>query len=565
MKPRVWHYAVSQPIVILMLLWLALGGLSDQVRAPLRFTGAHLLTLGNVQAGWDAGRWWSLPDLAVTDPDTDPLQLSGSSHVDYFLLNVAHLVSRGVPSVVTLAWALMLVIGAAASSWCLRRLGASADAAWAAGILFALSPFALAYNTESVGWMPAFVPFAAFAGLTLASGRSPLISDRDWLIVIAGNALLALNSLYYAAFGIVVVLAGAIAGVVRSRNAASIRAGATVLLALSVATAVNVWTTNTALDTGTPIVQARAPRPSESELHAVKLRELVTPLDDNWIPPLRAWAAMDDKARFPYSIGRTALGLVAAIGLVGLLIVLFVPSAGGTGESGESLRAASRLTLLVLLIATTGGFSAVISMLLAPTFTNYSMMVPFLAFFSLTAVTIWIDRLLIAHRQWVRVVAWTAILAFALCDHGAALDRVIVNRTDVASEAQSVRDLVFALEKTLPAGSRVVQLPIQPEPKQQLKMHAFDHLKPYVMSRTLSWSFPPTTVDQQRWLNERADLEPLALLDRLREDGVSAVVIDRLAYPNDAGELVAAIQNSLSTAEPDVTHNRYVAFDIRKR
>jgi hypothetical protein len=245
-------------------------------------------------------------------------------------------------------------------------------------------------------------------------------------------------------------------------------------------------------------------------------------------------------------------------------VVLFVPITAGAGDAGETVKAASRLNLAVLLVGMTGGFGSAFTMLFAPGLTDYTLLAPFVGFLALTAAAFFIDRL-VAGRRWWRVAAWTAVLVIAVVDHGVAIEPVMTNRADVAEEAQGIRDVMVALEQRLSAGSLVAQLPIQVEPHQQAKMHAFDQLKPYVLSRTLRWTFPATTAESQKWLEDLAAVEASDLIPRLRRDGVSAIVIDRLAYPDAGAALLGTIQKSLSTAEPVMPHNRYVALDIRQR
>ena len=564
MSARLWRYGPAlQATFILFALWFVLGGPSGRARAPLRFNDVSLVALGDVKAGWDTGRWWAMPELATADRNADPLLVASYAHVDYFFVHAAHVISRGVPAVVSLAWALMLVVAGASASWCLRRLGVSVEGAWAAGILFALSPFALMYNTERFGLSQAFLPFALFAALSLGTGRTPAPADRDWRIVIAGNVLIALNSIYYAWFSILIVAVGTLAGCVRTKRMASLRSGAAVLFGLALALTINIATTHKTLDNGV-LEPVHTDRPSDSELFSLKLRRLVTPIPDHWIAPLREWTARDNTADFPAVAGRTELGLVGALGLVGLMVVLFIPSAAGPGDAGESLRAASRLNLAVLLVGMTGGFGSVFTALFAPQLTNYALLTPFVAFLALISISLFIDRLGTSLRWW-RTGIWALVLVIGLTDHVVAIKPVMAARADVADESQGIRDVIVALEQRLPHGSLVAQVPVQAEPLQQGKMHAFDQLKPYVLSRTLRWTFPATTPEAQKWLEDMISVDPADLIARLRQDGVSAIVIDRLAYRDGGAALLATLAKSLSTTEPVMPHNRYVALDIRDR
>src|SRR4030095_8370742 len=156
------------------------------------------------------------------------------------------------------------------------------------------------------------------------------------------------------------------------------------------------------------------------------------------------------------------------------------------------VRATSQLMLAALLIATTGGFGSTLSVLLTPRLTNYTLMAPYIAFFAIAALAVLVDRMVASRPTW-RVDVWTAVLVIGLFDHAVGLEAAVTRRGDVVQESQRVRDMVFELEKRLPAGARVAQFPVQPRPKQQNQMQPFDHLKPYVLSRSLHMMFSPNT------------------------------------------------------------------------
>ncbi len=82
-------------------------------------------------------------------------------------------------------------------------------------------------------------------------------------------------------------------------------------------------------------------RVADSEVYALKIRHLVTPLPGHWFPPFRAWDARDVGADFPNETENVGsrLGLVATAGFLGLMVVLIVPALAGSGESGETIGA----------------------------------------------------------------------------------------------------------------------------------------------------------------------------------------------------------------------------------
>ena len=372
----------AQPVVIAVALWLSLGGPARDVREPLSFGDGGLLTLAQARLILDGGLW-SVPELDSTS-GRDDLVLPRNAHVDHALLRVASLFSRRIPAIVMMWWALMLICGGAACAWGLRRLGVSVAGAWSAGVLFALSPFALSHNLSGVGLMPYLVPFAATAAVLLATGR---YNEPGWRGLLLGNVALGLNTPYFAVFGAFFVAVGAIAGFVRTRDRACLRAGALMLGAIVLATTVNLTPNYWKQSSATPAVETRW-SPAEAEISGLKIRQLVTPPPDHWLGVFRAWSSADLGARFPDGGDPPGkrLGAIAAVGFLGLIVVLFVPALAGAGTAGESARAASRLTLAMLIVAMTGGLSGVFGLLVTSILRDYSLFTAFLMFYALAFV-----------------------------------------------------------------------------------------------------------------------------------------------------------------------------------
>ena len=72
-------------------------------------------------------------------------------------------------------------------------------------------------------------------------------------------------------------------------------------------------------------------------------------------------------------------------------------------------------------------------------------------------------------------------------------------------------------------------------------MKQYDHFKPYLVSRTLRFSYPAMSNEQVRWQQAAARLDLHALSATLAAQGFSAILIDRYGY-EDAG---AAVSGSL--------------------
>jgi len=561
MTPRLrWLAWAAQPIVIAIVLWLMIDGPKRDVRYPLAFAGSGLVTLAEARSVMDHGAWWTLPEIGTPPGARTPLPLQ-HAHLDLMLVRAASAMSRRPASVVNLAWMLMLIGMGASSSWCLRRLGVSEAGAWSAGVLFALSPFALNHNTHNFGMMPYLAPFAATAALQLAVARQLGDTRSRSRIMFAGVAIMGFNAILPAMFAAFFVALGSVAGYVRSRRRAPLVIGAALLLVIVIAGVVNLATPG-------PNPAGPAPNQVTAEMYGLKIRQLVTPIRGHWFPPFRSWALKDDEAHFPNGTDNDRLGLVATIGFLGLLVVFFVPSGSGRGDAGATTRAASRLLVAGLLFGTLGGFGTIFSLLISSALDDFSGMTPFLAFFALAGLALAVDRVTETppwHR-W-RGAAWTAVLVIGLLDQSVATIPLRATRLPIHAEVTQLRAFVDNLEGALRPGAIVLQLPPRAEMNVPVvrRMGIYDSFKPWLFSRSLRWSAPDGYGEHAGWQTAAMTLAAADMPAHFRREGFSAIVIDRHGFRDDGTAILGALQAGPQPAKLMMQDARYVALDIRDK
>jgi hypothetical protein len=280
------------------------------------------------------------------------------------------------------------VLSGLSATWCLRALRVSRISAFAAGTLFALSPYALYRNIDHFALVIYLVPFACAAALWLAAGEP----HQQWGRTarrrgMAGCGLLGINYVYYAffasSFGLVV---GALIGYAWRRDRRLLVSGALAVAVIAGSTLLNLapslysWHEH-----GRPLIQ-REKTPAEAEMHGLKIRQLVSPVYPHAFPPFNRWVEQEAAARFPndYENWSSRLGIVGTLGFLALVLLLFLPEA--PLQELPLVRGASRLTLAVLLLATVGGFGVVFNLAVSPDIRAYNRISPFIAFFSLLAV-----------------------------------------------------------------------------------------------------------------------------------------------------------------------------------
>jgi phosphoglycerol transferase len=314
-------------------------------------------------------------------------------------------------------------------------------------------------------------------------------------------------------------------------------------------------------------------QPREAEIYGLKIRKLLTPSIHTPVPGLRAWAAADERADFPYDSEGSSnrIGLLASAGFAVLLVLLFRRQRSrpdGTVES-EVAPLAARLCLAGVLLATVGGFGAILNLVVAD-IRGYNRIAVFLAFFCLLGFAhLW--RVLYASlmtKPRLQLAARSALVTFlAVCLVDQMADAELLRaRASSDHEAQSrLRDFIGKLEAALPAASSLFQLPhtMFPSDGGVQKMLPYDHARAYQASSTLQWSWPTFSRTQEAIVKELLSTPASLLPAALRNYHFSAVWIDRWGYPDQAAAMVRELTVGGARTLLESRDGRYVVMDIQ--
>jgi phosphoglycerol transferase len=496
----------------------------------------------------------------------DALAFPANSNVDQAIVWVVARFVRNAMAAVNVAWMIMVVLSGVTATWCMRKLGASALSSMVAGTLFALSPYAL-YRHIGHFWLVIYlVPFPCTAALLLASGRSPERRCwKGWAGLLAGSVLLGFNYVYYAFFACFCIGIATMVGGLTHRDWRILRAGGVCVALIAGSTLLNLapslysWSRN-----GRPII-LRDKVPAESEVYGLKIRQLIGPLPHHAFPPFRNIAEREAAAQFPLDTENVTsrLGLVGTLGFLGLLGLLFVPGAIHRLNCGETLLGASQLTIAAVLLATIGGFGSLFSLLVSPEIRAYNRICPFIEFFSLTAIALGMDSLFKTRER--RIVAAVIVLALGLVDQRTAALNLRMAYAGIAAGMPPLEAFVRQLENRLPDRAMVLQLPFRTYLNDDgiARMGSYDHLRLYMVSHRIRWSYPALSNDQVRWQQAAAHLDPRQLPYQAAAEGFAAIVVDRYGYEDDGAAVTAAIRAGLGPSDVIAQSDRYTALDIR--
>jgi phosphoglycerol transferase len=558
----------GQVLLVLLIMLYLLHGTRRDFRVPLGFSSDGLQAMMQCKTTIDSGWWWFNGHLSAPF-SFDARLFPANTNFDQFLVWLVHLFFSDAGICANLTWILILALGAVIATLCLLHLGLSRPVAFLAGILYGISPYAL-YRGIDHFWMAAYlVPVPCTVALWLAAGRGNRFR-RPERILLAGCVLVSLNYIYYAFFAGFLILVGTAVGFYKHRNLYVIRAGVLVMGTICVISVLNLAPSMYAWHTeGKPIV-IRDKVPAEAEVYGLKIRQLVSPVFGSDFGPFRRWTEREANARYPLETENTIsrLGFAATVGFLTLLVIMFIPRLASALGPEELLMDASRLNIATLLLATLGGFGSLFNLLVSPAIRAYNRICPFIAFLSLLAFAVLLQALLkrsgLSSRGWTSL-ALLFVLALGICDQAPAARHYNDEYPSNQLNYLALRSIVQTMESRLPRDAMVFQLPLTMylNDSGTVRMGPYEHLKPYLVSHKLHWSYPAMTNLQVRWQQAAGRLSPAQLPGSLAGTGFSAILVDRNGYQDNGAAVLAQLNSAIGPGSVLAETERYVAFDLR--
>lgn len=555
---------LSLGLALGMMVYVALGGPTRDLRVPLVLSDDGLIYLAQIKGTVEHGWWWVNPSLGAPFV-FNALLFPSNSNVDQVFVWLISRFTSELGLTANLAWIVMVAVSGCTATYCLRTLGASRLAAVVCGLLFALSPYALYRNLGHFSLVTYLVPFGGALTLRLATARSGELRWAGLAPLALGCAVIGFNYVYYAFFTCFLLGLGAVAGFAASRDPRVLKIGAACIAAVALCTVLNLVPSLHAWNvSGRPII-VRDKVPAEAEVYGLKIRQLVSPVFGHTFQPFLAWTQKEAKARFPLETENmiSRLGLIATVGFLALLAFVVVGGAAVPVVEQQMLQGAGRLTLGAVLLATVGGFGSLFSLLVTPDIRAWNRICPFIAFYALVAVAFGLDAVRRRNGRAGWVVA-AVVLVVGLFDQVHALSGLQPGKRAVADDYRRLRGSMERLEAALPQGAMVLQLPftVYLNDSGTAQMKPYDHFQPYLASRHLRWSYPALSNEQFEW-QRRASRLPLPGLARaVVSQGFVAILVDRAGFQDGAVAPATELAAAGATQIP-IESGRYLAFDLR--
>jgi hypothetical protein len=528
----------------------------------------------------------------------------GADNLNLFTLKLIGLVSTNPGVVINVFLFVTFVLDGMAACLVLRRLGVSPLVSIVCAVLFALLPYHF-FRSDSHLFLSSYwsLPLTAYLFIAVLDDR-PLFTRRPSagrvrrrltpvsVATVAMCLVIASTGLYYAVFGLVMIAAALLLKLLSQRRPAPLLPGLAAFALVLVVLIANLAPTAVyhAQHGGNSTEVHSA---SQGDSLAMSASYLVLPPLHDRIAPLRRVTEHYANVTPPHGYCEQcyeSVGTTGDVGLIWLLVIAFgsLCGAGFVTRVARVHRWSALGVAVVLAIAVTGGLSSLTRVFASNDIRAWNRLSVLIAFFALLTAGLLLDRLLAfirdrgaRHRRLVRLGPWpgvllvVAVLAFGVADQTAPY--FVPDFSRDAAEYHSDAALDATLERTLPHGASVMELPYEPYPEgyqpyeapNQTLPYSYDTNfeyelgRPYIQSRGLSFSYGAMKGRASNWAAQLA-AKPLALsVIGATAAGFQGLLVDADGYPGAAPAVVETLRRLLGAGPRYSDDHTFLFYDLR--
>lgn len=550
---------ITAAALCLLILCVFLQIWRADLRVPFYYGGDAALFAMATKGAIENGSYWQNPSLGAPGaqqvydyPTFDNavlgvfLLLSVFTHNVFLLTNLHYLISFPL---ITLA-----------SLYVFRQFNLSAVPAVFCSLLYAFLPYHFLRNESSLNIASYYVVPPAMLVVLWLMRENLAPRTKKFIFSVVVCVLLGSSGVYFPFFFCFLLL---LAGTVGALKLRSFRP-AVMALVLTVITAATV-AVNLApalvykYKHGDVGVVNRGP--AEAEKYGLKISQLVLPITGHRLGVLDRLKRFHNDNSFVSEDDASSLGLVGSIGFLALLAQLLrrkeLVAADGLFHD------LSILNIFSVLLGVVGGFGLLFALYVSSGIRAYNRISIFIAFFSLMAVAIIADSVYRRAARNILCVLLAVIFIVAFLDQ--TTRGYVPTYEKTRAEFLSDRQFVSSIEASLPAGAMIFQLPYIPFPEHPKveKMADYDHLRGYLHSTNLRWSFGAIKNRDDDLAQRRvAALPPAELAQTLAVAGFSGIYLDRYGYEDRAAALESELSRVLQTAPLTSPNGRLVFFSL---
>lgn len=558
---------MAQALIVLCIAYFTLHLYSYDLRVPFHYDGDSVVILmyikGLIQDGWPT----TISQLSA--PFTYPgAAFPMLTSVDWLVIKILSVFTAEPGYLLNGFWLLTLVFSAWSATYAAYQLGLSRTLSFLSGVLYAFLPFALLRNVAHLGLVYYFVPLLCLLGIIIAgSGEGIRQLKQATIVGLIACVLQGFDYVYYSFFAVLLFGVATLISFKREGGYKQFKLPLLAIVIITLSVAINMIPFMQSLhQNGSPPGMGYKST-AEAELYGVKLRRMLSPHPDNFIPPLAKIAQKDLAAKFPNENENITarLGLYGAFGF--LLMIVIALRRGYGNEPSQPMAAISSLGLATFLIITVGGFGALINLITVPDIRCYNRFSVYLSFFAIVAVGLWFQQKFDGGTSRWKIAGYFIVGGFfTLSLYDQLLDAkqlVAVQKNDI-HRANEERLVVERLEQIYPNNTSILELPFTGYPALAMfnKMESYDHIRPYLWSHHLKWSWPTFSQRHLAWQTRMRTLQGGDFIKATILSGFDAIWIDRFAYVDEGRELISSLSLA-KVKQLDIGSSRFAVLDLR--
>lgn len=544
-----WIHCIGMIAALLLASVLMTGwpsGLVPEIHIPFAYSGDALSSTWLTQRAMEG--WIFQNERSGFPFGSSFLDYPGSDATSFFILKMLGLLTGSSAGAMNLYFLLSFPINFLAAHLVLRSLRVGGALSFAAAMLFAFAPFHFLRLGHLFYTWYFVAPIYFYLGLQLALNGSQLdFKNASWrrrIAIAIGYLVMTGFGVYYTAFGMLVIAAGSLIALF-NRNYAGIRfIAAPAIFFLAIGTAANLAPNvlNEHRLGHNPEVATRAPL--ESEVYGTKPIQLLLPRPGHRSEFL---ASLTDRYNATTPLvnenSTSALGLFGALGLAVLMLAAVMGMAGVRID--RRLSALALISLVLLAFMVVGGLGSVFAHVISPSIRGWNRASIFLSFGTLATLALavqWLsDR--VSRRYGLQMASGLSLLMLILGIWDQTTPTCTGCNAALKTSYQQDREFVHQIERTLPAGAAVYQLPYMgfPESPPMNNLFSYDLTTGFIHSRELKWSFAGMRGREGDLYFRGLSLMPVVdQLDAIQDKGFAAVYIDTRGYADAGADVIRA-------------------------
>lgn len=574
-KKAIGAYAGAIAFCLLALFWVMQLWRAD-LTVPFAYEGDGLGTGALIKGMLD--NEWYLRNRLVGMPtglDLHDYPMAESLHLS--LMKVISLWAFNYAMVLNLYYLLTFPLTLLTSMLVFRSFKISYPMAIVSSLLFAFLPYHF-FRGETHLFLASYYLIPPMVMVILwvcldepmfCAARGNDDTQRRWtgskgMAAIAICVLVASAGVYYALFAGFFLLVAGVFACCHARSRRPLLVSGVLLAALCLTFLVNV-SPSILYAYRHGVNPSAIERPAkEAEVFGMRIAQLLLPVTGHRIPYLASLKASYN--RWTPLVNENDFASLGAIGSCGFLVLLgWLIVRRPDMAHADLFNSLAVLNISAVLLATIGGLGSLFAGAVTAKIRAYNRISVYIAFFSLLAVVLLLDRL--AQRcATSKVRSWLVAGALGLLLPIGILDQTTAHFVPPYERLRAAyfndADFVRRIEASVPESAMIFQLPYVPYPEHPSvhRMTDYSHFRGYLHSKTLRWSYGAMKGREGDGWQRRVVAKPLPeFVETLALAGFGGIYVDRFGYGDQAAEMEAALSRLLETG-PIVSGDQRLTF-----